>query len=292
MSDLTNDAILPKKIIEKEIINICKRYKISEDQVVHQLNTSIKNYPKLIQKIHHSKNDDITRFKEYKSFIKAVKKQIYYQLRRYHQDIQRETDLNKRLLAANSSDERNEIISHLMATHISTRERMPHYPEFYNKLSDIVPSPQSIIDIGCGFHPLSYPYFDSQLKTYLAIDKDPAVIETLRIFSQHVLPVSLIAICTDINDICWTNYIEAGSSFDFAFMLKLLPVVYRHDKTVLAKLSETPANKILVTGNTESMTRKENIQKKEERIIRRFLEMTGRNITSCFQIANEFGFVI
>jgi len=291
--------ILPNDLLEFETNAICSRYKIGHDHVKRMLCENIKTYPKLIKKIQESKaGDDITRFKDYKLFVKNVKKQIYYDLRKYHKDKNTEIDLRyklEKLISINATTEEiNRVVKELLLTHISTQERVPFYEMFYKTLFDIIDAPHSIVDIGCGLHPLSFPFEQQKecLKTYLAIDKDPEVITTLRIFADYVYPVKLIPVCMDINEISWSDFVNNDERYDFAFMLKLVPVLYRQGKDSVMKLVETPANIIQLTGNIEAMTRKDTIMRRENKVLKKFIANANKQIIDSFEIGNEFGYLI
>ncbi|MBF0224489.1 MAG: hypothetical protein HQK76_03450 [Desulfobacterales bacterium] len=290
---------LSKGIFDIEVKGICKRYKIEPVQVINIIDKNIIKYPNLIKRITERRaGEDITRFKEYKIFIKDIKKQIYYTLRQYHKDknceINLKTKLGELISTSAPADDINRVILELMSTHVSTQERIPYYDSFYKKLFDVIEAPNSIIDIGCGLHPLSYPFEKQKanLKTYLAIDKDPSVINTLKIFAPYVLPIELIPVCIDINEITWTTYITNMDKFDFAFMLKLIPVVFRHSENLFIKLTEVPARQIQITGNIEAMTRKDKIMRREEKILKKFINISGKTVVDSFNNENEFGFII
>jgi 16S rRNA (guanine(1405)-N(7))-methyltransferase len=288
---------LPKQLIDNEIKSICSRYKIEPESVFKHFNTVIQRHPKLIQKIKANTSDDISRLKAYKHFIKDVKKTIYYQLRQYHQDTANENDLKQRLANLHVDNDESGHMSHivkdLLASHVSTKERLPYYDNFYSHLFQLIDPPQTIIDIGCGLHPLSYPFKQkTPLKTYFAIDKDVSVIDVLELFAPHIVPIQLKPVCMNIKDIVWSDLPDQDAPFDLAIMLKLIPVIHRQDKSALKQLFEIPAKKILLTGNTESMTRRENIRRKEEQILRQYIEMADREIIGYFHNDNEFGMII
>jgi len=46
----------------------------------------------------------------------------------------------------------------ILKTHLSTKERIPFYPQLYELLFAVTGYPKSILDIGCGFNPLSLPF--------------------------------------------------------------------------------------------------------------------------------------
>jgi len=287
--------ILPKKLLDQEVKSICSRYKIGQDAVIQHINEIIVRHPQLIQKIQNNKNAQLTRLTAYKLFIKDVKKTIYYQLRQYHQDSANESNLKERLAKANNKTLENldTILMDLLASHVSSKERLPYYDQFYRQLFNLIDAPQTIVDIGCGLHPLSYPFQKNiSLKTYIAIDKDLSVIDILNLYAPHVHPIQLKPICMDIQDIVWSEFLDQGNAFDLAIMLKLIPVVHRQNKASMTPLFKIPAKRILLTGNIEAMTRREKIRRKEEQALRIFIEKTGREMMASFQIENEFGMLI
>jgi 16S rRNA (guanine(1405)-N(7))-methyltransferase len=133
---------------------------------------------------------------------------------------------------------------------------------------------------------------DDQPVLYVAIDKQPDVIETLRVFASAVKPTRLIPVCADIAEVTWEEYLDDDTMFELALMLKLIPVIFRQQRHLLTTLTRVPARYVLITATTESMTRKENIQRREDRVLQRFIELSGRAIVTTFQAGNEFGYLL
>ncbi|HDN26485.1 MAG TPA: DUF3893 domain-containing protein [Thioploca sp.] len=290
---------LPEERLEAEVKSICKRYKIAPETVRDILEQNFSKQPQLVQKILERHNhEDVTRFKEYKQVIKETKKQVYYSLRQYHQDQNQEKQLStqlKELLKTQASSEQiNQAVTELLLTHVSTQERVEYYQAFYEQLFSLIEPPTAVIDIGCGLHPLSYPFNNTKKPiSYVAIDKDNTAIEYLKTFSSHKQPEWLMPICADIAQLEWLSYLNAeAKAWDLAFMLKLIPVVHRQNKALLAKLAEVPARQILVTASTEAMTRKENIMRREDKVLREFIRVANKKIRGHFRIANEFGYLL
>jgi 16S rRNA (guanine(1405)-N(7))-methyltransferase len=223
-------------------------------------------------------------------------------LRQYQADKQKIEDLKKQLeqLIQNTfrtpdSPQIKHIINELLLTHISTKERINDYQAFYQEVFALIAPPRTILDIGCGIHPLSYPFEQPEYRpeVYVAIDNQPEVIETLTIFAPYIAPTHLIPVCVDIAEVNWMSYLEREiDTFDVAFILKLIPVISRQQRNLLSKLANVPARQMIITATTEAMTRKENIRKREERVLCDFIEMTDKKIMATFQIGNEFGYVI
>ncbi len=295
-----NALELPEEILEAEVKAICKRYRIDPESARTLLNRNFANRPELLQKIlSRYPDEDVTRLRDYRNVIKAVKKQVYYQLRQYHKDKEKEKRLKKQLanlkVTSANSPQIDQLIEALLATHVSTQERFDHYPAFYQTLFSLIEPPQTILDIGCGLHPLSYPFNQPNYapKSYTAIDKDPDAIETLTLFAPHAQPTRLTPLCADLTSLTPQDYSEQpGDKFDLAFMLKLIPVVHRHNQQLLEKLSQVPTQTLLITASTEAMTRKQDIKRREERVLRKFIAMSGRNIIAQFNIDTEFGYLL
>ncbi len=291
---------MPDDIIEKEVEKICGRYKIDPADAKKILQENFASYPNLVRKIsERCLHEDVTRFSEYKKFIKNVRKQIYYHLRQYHKNKEQENQVGKQLkqLISESAgpDQINLLATKLLSSHISTRERFPFYQTFYHILFSKIEHPCTIIDMGCGFHPLSYPFAceGKSPGTYTAIDRDKGVIDILTTFASCVKPTNLIPVYADLTEIKWNDFFyEKEYIFDIAFMLKLIPVIHRQNREFLPELANVPARRILVTGSTEAMTRRDNIMRREHKILSEFVRISGRKIIHSFNIENEFGYLL
>jgi len=299
---MTNSESLevPEGIIEPEVEAICKRYRIDPIEARRILEENFANRPDLVHKIKERYPDeDVTRFSDYKQAIKDTRKEIYYRLRQYHRDKEKQNQLKRRLgeLIRSSAElgQIEQVVDELLLTHVSTRERFDHYEAFYQALFGIIEPPRTILDIGCGLHPLSYPYqdLDEPPEIYIAIDKDLDVVDTLSIFAPYVRPTRLTPVHADLAEVNWTEYLPDNiNSFDLAFMLKLIPVIHRQQRELLPKLAGAPAQQVLITASTEAMTRKEDISRREDRALREFIEMTGRQIIDTVRVENEFGYLL
>ncbi|MCP4111923.1 MAG: hypothetical protein GY749_41405 [Desulfobacteraceae bacterium] len=290
---------MPDKIIEKEVEKICSRYKIDPADAEKIIQENFASRPNLVRKIsERCLYEDVTRFSEYKKFIKDVRKQIYYHLRQY-KNKEQENQVGNQLkhLISESADpvQINSLATKLLSSHISTRERFPFYQAFYHTIFGMIEYPRTIIDIGCGFHPLSYPFACKGKfpENYTAIDRDKGVIDILTTFASCVKPTNLIPVYADLAELKWNDFFyEKEYIFDIAFMLKLIPVIYRQNRKILPELANLPARRILITGSAEAMTRRDNIMRREHRILSEFVRISGRKVIHSFNIENEFGYLL
>ena len=291
---------LPEELVEREIEAICQRYQIDPEHATTLFEQYVQRQPEILKKILAKyPHEDLTRLRSYKTLIKHVRKHIYYHLRQYQADKQKIVYLRNELaqLIRSSQDTRQieRVIQALLFTHRSTKERVNEYQTFYQKIFELIAPPRTILDLGCGIHPLSYPFDHPEYRpeVYVAIDHQPEVIETLTVFAASVNPTRLIPLCADIAEANWRSYLEGEmDEFEVAFMLKLIPVISRQRKHLLPKLAEVPAHQMVITAAIESMTRKENIRRKEEHSLHEFIAMTGRKVLATFQISNEFGYLL
>jgi hypothetical protein len=291
----------PEDLLEREIAAICQRYKIAPEDARKLAEHPIQRRPDLLSTILAKyPQEDVTRLRAYKTLIKEIRKQVYYYLRQYQPEKETIPCLKERLRQLVQSDAASEaieeVIQQLLRTHVSTRERMASYDAFYQTLFDLMKPPRTILDLGCGLHPLSYPFSHPIFRpdVYVALDTQTEVIDTLTVFAPYVSPTQLLPIRYDITEVDWNAMSAEGhvQTFDVVFMLKLIPVVARQQRHLLSKLAAVPARHILITAATESMTRKENIKRREERVLRDFISRTEREVIAILNVGHEFGYLL
>jgi len=289
---------VPDEIIERIAGEISRRYRIVPDAAKRVLIKHMAADKKLSSHLETvSGPDAVEHLHEFKKAVKEAKKEIYYNLRRYHRNKQAEKDLIDELRRRIESDRPIEDINHirdeLLLMHSSTEERFEHYTVFYEELFKITSPPETILDVACGLHPLSYPFEKHRLKRYVGIDRDELCVKTIETFSEKYRNIQLRGILCDIDKIEWQNVADDEvREFDFAFMLKLIPVVKRQNENLLHKLAEAPAGRILITANVKAMVKWHEVSRREDRALKDFIEISGRKTISDFRIPNEFGYLI
>ncbi len=86
------------------------------------------------------------------------------------------------LTKLNLKKDRMELIKKLLAAHSSTKERLPIYRRLYKDIFALAGRPKSIIDLGCGLNPFSYPYMNLTHLTYYAYDLNEEEISSLNYY--------------------------------------------------------------------------------------------------------------
>lgn len=113
---------------------------------------------------------------------------------------------------------------HLLATHLSTQERLPHYSLLYDSLFSITGRPESILDIGSGLNPVSFPFTGLPKSTrYVAVDVDRGICSFLNKYFS-AMQVSGEA---RVLDALQTAKVKKLPKSDVAFVFKFVELVER-----------------------------------------------------------------
>ncbi|MEE2753794.1 MAG: hypothetical protein VX910_07400 [Candidatus Latescibacterota bacterium] len=287
--------LLPAELIDREVEAICERYKVTIEQAQEIVAVCFGEKPDLVARIGDEHGtQDVTRWKDYRKVVKEVRKRVYYLLRRYHGDRDEESRLRGELAACLAESDHSripDIVSALSQLHVSTRERYPYLDAFYSLLFGEIEVRERVLDVGCGFHPLTYP-FGEETKRYVGVEKDLETYETLCVFAPMAEPSKLVPICGSFEEVASDSALTESEPFDVAFMFKLVPVIARAEPDSLGLLAKIQADLLVVTASKEAMTRNEDVSRREDKSLRAFVEMTGRSDISRFDVGNEFGYFV
>lgn len=118
----------------------------------------------------------------------------------------------------------------LMASHASTRERLPVMQRFYAEIFAGLPSIRSVLDVGCGLNPLAIPWMPLSIDAvYYASDIDKTIVE----FIRRYLALARVPGDAEVRDQVTA---PGGPSVDLALALKLLPVLEQIERGAAARL--------------------------------------------------------
>ena len=121
----------------------------------------------------------------------------------------------------------------IMGHHSSTRERLPILEQFYSAILANLPPINSVIDVGCGLHPLAIPWMPlSEHTLYYTYDIYEDMIGFLN-DCMTLMPVQGYGKTDDVIHNCPTQKV------DLAFILKTIPCLEQVDKTAGLRLLET-----------------------------------------------------
>jgi hypothetical protein len=241
----------------------------------------------------------LARTRAYKQAADRAKTKIYYHLRRYRQDdpgLHDATERLRELAAAGvaASDPRALAIREtVVASHVSTRERLDDLGAFWAALFALVPEPTSILDLGCGVMPLLHPFDTGQTTTeYLALDRDAVAVGLVEAWGALVGNSRLRARRWSLEDGFADIAVPEDGRFALALALKLVPVVARQEREHLAILRDVPARRLLVTGAKQAMVKRRSIDRREERVLRSFADDHGFSVIGTLDTPSELGLLL
>jgi 16S rRNA (guanine(1405)-N(7))-methyltransferase len=116
-----------------------------------------------------------------------------------------------------------------MRGHASTRERLPHLDGFHAGIWAHTGVPSSVLDLGCGLHPLSLPWMGIGDASYLASDVDHRPLETVGAFLELVGQPHRVESRDVVAD-------PPTGAADVALLLKLVTTLDRQDPDSAARL--------------------------------------------------------
>jgi 16S rRNA (guanine(1405)-N(7))-methyltransferase len=305
---LNNDNIekinqLLGDVFDKEVADICKRYQIDHESARQTLKETAANHPAFFKKLTTSTDPQtVTRWREFKEIIKQTRSTIYNNLRQYHADKPTEIQLIESLESNTDPQQRQSAAEDLLKLHASTRERTPDKTEFYNQILAFNHSATSILDLGCGYQPLAFPFNNTALniQIYTAVDDDELVHRAVSALAKHPIrnqhfathPTRLIPIRADLTNPNWPAALTLTlQSYDIALMLKLIPVLMRHNKNRPPdSLLNIPAKNCLITASRNALAKKQRIDRREDAALKNYANATNREILERFETGNEFGY--
>jgi len=289
---------LTQTLLADVVADIVRRYRIDEGAAaaaVREVFSKSDELHKILGR--ETSPPKVTRTRAFKDAVNAVRRNIYYDLRRYSADVESQTALIERLSEAGGAapGELQSLVLGLAESHASTRERLKDREAFYGRLLPLLARPRSILDVGCGMQPLLFPFNDlkDSLELYVAADKDPASVAAVAAFARASGDRRIVATRWDIAE-GWPPLIKSCQvkEFDVAFLLKLVPVVERQRPELVDVLRETPGRLWVLTGSKVSLTKRQDIERRERSLLRRFYEASGRRVVDEFSVTEEFCLIL
>ena len=136
----------------------------------------------------------------------------------------------EQLYDAGDQDAFRAYVKKVMSYHASTRERLPILEQFYTTILADLPPIHRILDVACGFNPLTLPWMPLAGPTeYYAYDIYQDMLGFLGDFMRLMQVQGQAQVC-DIIQSCPTIQV------DVAFVLKAIPCLEQIDKSTGARL--------------------------------------------------------
>lgn len=147
-----------------------------------------------------------------------------------------------------------QILPTLLGLHASTRERLPHYKQFFKDIFRAVGKAESILDIGCGFNPLALRWMGHSPKNYAAVElyeKDIAFIRNYFKKTTHQTKLEAHSIDLEKKE---QREVLYRKKYDLLFALKLFDLLKK--KTVEDLIKNTKYHWLAASFSTMTIAGK------------------------------------
>jgi hypothetical protein len=283
-----------RALVDEAVARILKQYRIDDTAARELVEESFARDSKLRALVEDGKlAGEIQRTRVFDDALVAAKRTAYQELRRYSADQEKQAALIQELEAAKDEGTVQRVVGELVRSHASTRERLAAREAFYAKLREIVGSPRTILDVGCGMHPLMHPLRVEAPEIYVGVDKDAASISAVKAYGRTVKGCRMLGIRWDIREGWAPILAEAGvREFDVAYLFKVVPVVQRQEADLIEVLARTPAKRWVITGSAVALAKKQDIARRERGALLRFCKEAGLEVKEEFTVGEEIGAVV
>ncbi len=263
-----------EKILEKSELKNLPEDVVREKLEKHFDKKSKEKYEKLGTKFFRSKE-----FKTIKSKVRSELREIYgvfFEKQNKH----RERILKE--LIKNPSIENHVKVLEL---HKSSKERLPFYEEIYSKIFSVTGKPESILDLACGYNPVSYPFMKHN-PSIIAMDISEEDIKFLERYfnSQEIRGKGIALDLTKEESLEEINKIKADMCFLFKALDSIETVKRNFSRSLLEKID---CKWIIISFPTKSLGGKKEIRTSK----RRWMEKNYK-IHTTFEVPNEIFYII
>ncbi len=276
-----NNKNISRENFDKLISLICEKKEfqnITIQLVEDELIKTIKKSSKLCELYSTKDVSKILKSKELKQTIKDVRK-VLHKLHGMFNEVnftKRNEIIDKALSSELSDLEFEEEIKKILTMHSSSRERLKDYVHIYNKIfsyiNKIDPNFKlnSILDIGCGFNPISIPITKIKDLKYIASDinsEELDIIDKFKIPFKNKYNVNLLTKQFNLLDLntkdqneidSKINELTNNSNVDLTIIFKVLEIIELNKSHKISEniIKNLPSKFIIASFPTKTMTNK------------------------------------
>ncbi len=238
---------------------------VDDDFVKYHLDKYFKLYPKMKAKLLADK----VKKKDIKKVVKDVRSILHRAYGMF-------------LLKSYFKKEKTHDIDKLLKVHKSTKERLPIYYKLYKELFKITGVPKSLLDLGCGFNPLSIKYMNLDKVKYYAFDISKPDLDFLKL---HI----------DFLDTKSVNLLSVKRlpKTDVCFMFKLLNHIdlSKHHRESEKLLNKVRSKWLIISFPLKTMSGKK-MNYRQNNWLKFMAERNGWELVKRFILGNEEFFII
>jgi len=151
-----------------------------------------------------------------------------------------------------------ELHKRILHCHTSTRERMSFYEDLYHALFQLIGKPQSILDVGCGLNPVSYPFMHLKDVAYTASDfsqRDCDFVKNYFDLLTKRYPVHGEVICINVLDDEGIAALKRLPAVDVCFLFKVSDLIDRKGHKPTEKVVQAVhAKYVIVSFSTKTLS--------------------------------------
>ncbi len=262
---------------------------ISDEFVRSQLLAFFLREPKLHQAIIKEFNPRSFAYKKIVKCVRAKLRRSYGLFRQKSELANRELLLQELFSCPNSK--RPEVIKKILSTHSSTKERLPFYEELYQQIFSLTGGPDTILDLGAGINPFSFPFMKLKKVAYRAVDISEKEVELLNRYFEFLQQENKDFLGrAEVRDLMQLSGIKPA---DVCFLFKMTDIIEQGKeghKATEALITKIPAKFIVVSFPTRTMSgRKMNFPR------RKWIELMCARLGYSFEVlefSNEIFYVI
>lgn len=230
------DKLLKDIKKKKELENISNNF------ILDQIKDYFKKNPKSLQ--------FLDKDKSYKLIIKEIRSKLRRMIGLFQ--VKRSKNQEKLLNNYLLNKSKNSLIE-LLKTHASTMERIPIYEKLYQQIFKITKKPNSILDLGCGLNPISYPLMNLKNVTYNAYDIS---LNDLNIIKKFFKELKIKGKIKEFNLLKITKKSFPKSNLAFLFKITDILDQGKGHKTTEKVITTLPVNWIILSFPTKTMSGK------------------------------------
>lgn len=240
--------------------------------------------------VEHLAQNELEKGRSVKDAVKAVASKLHQVAGAYFVRPPLYELLHKQirnLPAEMDSPETQAFCREVMASHSSTRERLPILERFFSETLETIAPVSSILDLACGMNPLALPWMPVRENvSYYGCDIYTDLVDLLTVFSKHFGIQSDFSVCNLI-DMTFKHTAKV------AFLLKTLPCLEQLEKGIEAELLETiPADFLLISYPIRSLGgRSKGMRKNYEQQFWELVKGRGWQVTQ-YEFPDELAFLV
>lgn len=188
---------------------------------------------------------ELSKQKNLKKAIKSTKNKLHQVGGAYFLEKPRYQTWLEKLRDANESGNEGlfrKTCMEIMSYHFSTRERLRILEQFYSRIFSFLPTIHSVMDVACGFHPLSIPWMPLSTNVkYYAYD----IYKELINFLNNFMKIANINGYAETRDV---TQLAPKIKTDLAFLLSTIPCLEQIEKSAGLKILESLDASFLVVS--------------------------------------------